>query len=59
MTPAANRELEALILQIKGLVFVQALLEDKGASQAELAAHRAELARQRMLLAELARHTAA
>ena len=59
MTAATNHELEALILQIKGLVFVQALLEDKGGSEAELAAHRDELARQRMVLAEIARHTAA
>jgi hypothetical protein len=54
-----QRELESLILHIKGLVFVQALLEDKGASEAELAEYRAELARQRILLAELVRHGAA
>ena len=58
MTAAPNGELQNLILQIKGLVFAQALLEDKGASEAELAAHRAELARQRILLAELVRHGA-
>jgi hypothetical protein len=54
-----QRELESLILHIKGLVFVQALLEDKGASEDELAEYRAELARQRILLAELVRHGAA
>ena len=59
MTAPANRELEDLILQIKGLVFAQALIEDEGASDAELADYRAELARQRGRLAELVRHTAA
>jgi hypothetical protein len=58
MTATANRELEGLILQIKGLVFVQALLDDKGADEAELAAYRAELARQRRRLAELVQHAA-
>jgi hypothetical protein len=58
MTAAPDEELESLILQIKGLVFVQALLEDNGASDDELAAHRAELARQRRRLAELGRQSA-
>jgi hypothetical protein len=38
---------------IKGLVLVRALLEQAGASEAEIAAHTAELARQRHRLAEL------
>jgi hypothetical protein len=56
MSAAAKRELDNLILQIKGLVFVQALLEDRGVSEAELAEYRTELARQRRRLAALARH---
>lgn len=55
MTAAPDSRLESVILQIKGLVFVQALLENQGASEAELAEHRAELQRQRVQLAELVR----
>ena len=33
-----------LVLQLKGLVHVRALLEDRGASPAELAAHSDEIA---------------
>jgi hypothetical protein len=54
----ANPEIESVILHIKGLVFVHALLEAHGAGEAELAEHRAELARQRRRLAELVRHDA-
>ena len=41
-----------LVLQLKGLVHVRALLEDRGASPAELAAHSDEIARVRSELAE-------
>jgi hypothetical protein len=49
---AAQREIEDLVLQLKGLVHVRALLETRGASTAELEAHSDEIAR---LRAELAR----
>ena len=49
----AQRELEDLVLQLKGLVHVRALLETRGASTAELDAHSDEIARIR---AELAQH---
>jgi hypothetical protein len=49
---AAQREVEDLVLQLKGLVHVRALLETRGASAAELDAHSDEIARIR---AELAR----
>jgi hypothetical protein len=53
MSPVTlDRRLDDLVLQLKGLVHVRALLETRGASPAELAAHehaathvRAELAR--------------
>jgi hypothetical protein len=51
-----QRELESLSLHIKGLLFVQALLEARGAGPAELAEHRAELERERRRLAELVAH---
>jgi hypothetical protein len=49
---AAQREVDDLVLQLKGLVQVRALLETHGASADELDAHSAEIARIR---AELAR----
>ncbi|HYY33455.1 MAG TPA: hypothetical protein VE693_07775 [Gaiellaceae bacterium] len=49
----AQREVEDLVLQLKGLVHVRALLETRGASAEELEAHSDEIARVR---AELARH---
>jgi hypothetical protein len=48
----AHREVDDLVLQLKGLVHVRALLETRGASTAELDAHSDEIARIR---AELAR----
>jgi hypothetical protein len=48
----AQREIDDLVLQLKGLVHVRALLETRGASTAELDAHSDEIARIR---AELAR----
>jgi hypothetical protein len=51
-------EIDGLLLHIKGLVYVRALLEENGASQAEIAQHTAELERQREHLAELVRAAA-
>ena len=51
-TAVAQREVDDLVLQLKGLVHVRALLETRGASTAELDAHSDEIARIR---AELAR----
>jgi hypothetical protein len=48
----AHRDVDDLVLQLKGLVHVRALLETRGASAAELDAHSDEIARIR---AELAR----
>ena len=44
---------EDLNLQLKGLVYVRALLETKGASSAELDAHSEAIARVRTQLARL------
>ena len=48
---AAQKEIEDLVLQLKGLVHVRALLETRGASTAELDAHSDEIARIRAELA--------
>jgi hypothetical protein len=48
----AYRQVEDLVLQLKGLVHVRALLETRGVSTAELDAHTDEITRIR---AELAR----
>jgi hypothetical protein len=50
------RELADAVLELKGLVHVRAILEDRGASDAEIAAHTAEIERVRERLAELARN---
>jgi len=55
----AQRELDQLVLQLKGLVHVRALLETQGASPAELTMHSAQIARVRVELARLARTDAA
>ena len=44
---ARRRQLDDLFLQLKGLVLVRALLEERGASQEEAAAHTQEIARVR------------
>jgi hypothetical protein len=49
------RELSDTVLQLKGLVLVRAILEDRGASEPELAEHTAEIERVRERLARLAR----
>jgi hypothetical protein len=51
-------EIDRVLLHIKGLVFVRALLEEQGASEAEIAEHTAELGRERERLAQLVRATA-
>lgn len=51
-------EIDRHLLHIKGLVYVRALLEENGASRAEIAEHTAELERQREHLAELVRAAA-
>jgi hypothetical protein len=48
---AAQRDIDDLVLQLKGLVHVRALLETRGASTAELDAHSDEIARIRAELA--------
>ncbi len=49
----AQRELDDLVLGLKGLVHVRALLESRGASPAEVVEHTAEIDRIRVRLAEL------
>jgi hypothetical protein len=51
----SSREIADTLLQLKGLVHVRAILEDRGATDAELAAHTAEIERVREQLAVLAR----
>jgi hypothetical protein len=48
-----QRELDDLVLRLKGLVLVRALLEQRGASDAELDAHSDEIERVRAELARL------
>jgi hypothetical protein len=48
-------ELDRVLLHIKGLVFLRALLEEQGASEAEMAEHTDELERERERLAQLVR----
>jgi hypothetical protein len=53
----SRRELDDLVLHLKGLVLVRALLEERGASAAEVEAHTAEIERLRERLAEVVQHT--
>jgi hypothetical protein len=53
------REVTDAVLQLKGLVLVRAILEDRGASEQELAEHTAEIERVREQLAALAQEPAA
>jgi hypothetical protein len=55
VTVVAQRELDDLVLQLKGLVHVRALLETRGASAAELDAHSDAIARIRAKLADRVR----
>jgi hypothetical protein len=47
------REVDDLLLHLKGLVLVRALLKERGASEVELDEHSAEIARVRERLATL------
>jgi hypothetical protein len=49
----SSREVADTVLQFKGLVLVRAILEDRGASDAELAEHAAEIERVRERLEDL------
>jgi len=49
----AGREIDQLLLQIKGLVYVRELLLQRGASETELEEHSAEIGRLRWRLARL------
>jgi len=51
-----SREVSDLLLSLKGLVLVRALLEDRGASAAEIRQHTDEIERLRARLAELVRN---
>ena len=50
-----SREVNDLLLSLKGLVLVRALLEDRDASEAEIRQHGNEIERLRARLAELVR----
>jgi hypothetical protein len=54
----AQREVDDLVLQLKGLVHVRALLETRGVSADELDAHTDEIARIRAELARRVRQAA-
>jgi hypothetical protein len=54
-----QRKLDDLVLHLKGLVLVRALLESRGASSDEVAAHDDEIARVRAELAHVVREAAA
>lgn len=47
------RELDDLVLQLKGVVYARAVLEDRGASPASIGVHEAEIERLRDQLADL------
>jgi hypothetical protein len=49
------REISDAVLQLKGLVHVRAILEERGATEAELDEHTAEIDRVRDRLAALTR----
>ncbi|HYZ75756.1 MAG TPA: hypothetical protein VE596_00140 [Gaiellaceae bacterium] len=54
-TRSTRREVDDLLLDLKGLVHVRALLESRGASSAELEEHTTAIERLRGRLAELAK----
>lgn len=53
-TAVLQRDVDDLVLRLKGLVHVRALLETRGATRDELRAHSEEIARVRAELARLA-----
>jgi len=54
-----QRDVDDLVLRLKGLVLVRALLETRGASASELEGHSEEIERVRAELARLAPASAA
>jgi hypothetical protein len=52
-----RRDIDDLVLHLKGLVHVRALLESRGASTEELDEHSAEIARVRAELANRVKHS--
>jgi len=54
---ATRREVDDLVLQLKGLVHVRALLEARGASTVELDAYTDEISRVRAELARLVKES--
>jgi hypothetical protein len=52
-----GRERDDLLLHLKGLVLVRAILEQRGASAAEIEAHSAEIDRLRDRLAQAVRES--
>jgi hypothetical protein len=57
--PTLQRRIDDLLLQLKGLVLVRAILENRGASAAEIDEHAREADRVRAELARLVRKQAA
>ncbi|MDQ2982952.1 MAG: hypothetical protein M3R70_03365 [Actinomycetota bacterium] len=55
--PSAQRELDDLVLHLKGLVHVRALLENRGASAAEIEQHATEIERLRVRLAQVVKQS--
>jgi hypothetical protein len=55
--PVSQRELDDLVLQLKGLVHVRALLESRGASPPEIEQHAAEIDRVRARLAQVGKES--
>ena len=53
--PSLQRRLDDLVLELKGLVYVRALLETRGVSTAELVAHSNRIDRVRDELARFAK----
>ena len=51
-----SREIDDLLLHVRGLVLVRALLAARGASSAELDAHTTELERVRRRLSDVIRY---
>ena len=53
----SRHELDDLVLQLKGLVYARAVLENRNAPSASIAVHEAEIERVRDRLAELAKES--
>jgi hypothetical protein len=59
MIAASQREIDDLVLQLKGLVYARAVLESREASSDAIRVHEVEIERVRSRLAELVRMAAA